>query len=179
MCVEVPVWVYSQTGDRVGVCVSTHVPLFSVRPLGHVQTGPLGLSKHSHSHFFLSHGLATDKHTQTHIKLLQAQVFCSSLHVLQWAVCICFPLTLRLLVAMVQNYICGMIQSNCQVLNRTFAKFVHSKHVVVNVGDAIDIVFKYINSKGVMEICIETKQACYRKFTRLCEESEFWPKSNR
>lgn len=66
MCVDVPVWVYSQTGDRVGVCVSTHVPLFSVRPLGHVQTGPLGLSKHSHSHFFLSHGLATDKHTHTH-----------------------------------------------------------------------------------------------------------------
>lgn len=67
---------------------------------------------------------------------------------------------------MVQNYICSMIQSNCQVLNRTFAKLVHSKHVVVNVGDAIDIVFKYINSKGVMEICIETKRACYRKFTR-------------
>lgn len=50
---------YSQTGDGVGVGVSTQVPLFSVCPLGQVQTGPLGLSRQSHSHFFLSHGLFT------------------------------------------------------------------------------------------------------------------------
>ena len=53
--------VYSQIGDSVGMGSSTHVPLSSVRPLGHVQTGPLGLSRHSHSHFFLSQGLVTDR----------------------------------------------------------------------------------------------------------------------
>lgn len=51
--------VYSQMGDSVGVGVSTQVPLFSMCPLGQVQTGPLGLSRQSHSHFFLSHGLFT------------------------------------------------------------------------------------------------------------------------
>lgn len=50
---------YSQRGDSVGVGVSTQVPLFSMCPLGQVQTGPLGLSRHSHSHFFLSQGLFT------------------------------------------------------------------------------------------------------------------------
>lgn len=53
--------VYSQIGDSVGVGSSTQVPLSSVRPFGQVQTGPLGLSRHSHSHFFLSQGLVTDK----------------------------------------------------------------------------------------------------------------------
>lgn len=57
----VEVCVSSQIGDSVGVGSSTHVPLSSVRPLGQMQTGPLGLSKHSHSHFFLSQGLVTDK----------------------------------------------------------------------------------------------------------------------
>lgn len=56
--------VYSQMGDSVGVGSSTHVPLSSVRPLGQVQTGPLGLSRHSHSHFFLSQGLVTDKNRE-------------------------------------------------------------------------------------------------------------------
>lgn len=51
----------SQIGDSVGVGSSTHVPLSSVRPLGQVHTGPLGLSRHSHSHFFLSQGLVTDR----------------------------------------------------------------------------------------------------------------------
>lgn len=50
---------YSQTGDSVGVGTSTQVPLSSILPLGHVQTGPLGLRRHNHSHFFLSHGLVT------------------------------------------------------------------------------------------------------------------------
>ena len=48
-------------GDSVGVGSSTQVPLSRVRPLGQVQTGPLGLSRHSHSHFFLSHGLVTER----------------------------------------------------------------------------------------------------------------------
>lgn len=56
--------VHSQIGDTVGVGSSTHVPLSSVRPLGQVQTGPLGLSRHSHSHFFLSQGFVTEKGRQ-------------------------------------------------------------------------------------------------------------------
>lgn len=63
------VCVYSQIGDKVGVGNSTHVPLSRMRPLGQVQTGPLGLSRHSHSHFFLSQGLVTDKNrARTSIK---------------------------------------------------------------------------------------------------------------
>lgn len=58
---HVGVGAYSPIGDSVGVGSSTHVPLSSVRPLGQVQTGPLGLSRHSHSHFFLSQGLVTGK----------------------------------------------------------------------------------------------------------------------
>lgn len=50
-----------QRGDSVGVGSSTQVPLSKVRPLGHVQTGPLGLSRQSHSHFFLSQGLFTGR----------------------------------------------------------------------------------------------------------------------
>lgn len=58
-------WAFnSQIGDSVGVGSSTHVPLSSERPLGQVQTGPLGLSRHSHSHFFLSQGLVTGKHRE-------------------------------------------------------------------------------------------------------------------
>lgn len=51
---------YVQMGDRVGEGISTQVPLSSLRPLGQVQTGPLGLSRHSHSHFLRSHGFVTE-----------------------------------------------------------------------------------------------------------------------
>lgn len=61
VCVYLCLCVYLQIGDKVGVGNSTHVPLSRMRPLGQVQTGPLGLSRHSHSHFFLSQGLVTDK----------------------------------------------------------------------------------------------------------------------
>lgn len=47
------------TGETVGEGITTHVPLSSRFPLGQVQTGPLGLSRQSHSHFFLSQGLVT------------------------------------------------------------------------------------------------------------------------
>lgn len=49
-----------QKGDWVGPGLSTHVPLSATNLLGQVHTGPLGLSRHSHSHFFLSHGLVTE-----------------------------------------------------------------------------------------------------------------------
>lgn len=76
-----------------------------------------------------------------------------------------FPLTLRLLVAVVQSYICGVVHSSCQVLNGAFAKLIHSEDVVVAVGDAIDVVLKDIDAEGVMEHCEGTEETCYGRFT--------------
>lgn len=78
---------------------------------------------------------------------------------------VCFLLTLRLLVAVVQNYICGVVHSSCQVLNRAFAKLIHSEDVVVDVGDAVDVVLKDIDAEGVMEHCAETERTCCGSFT--------------
>lgn len=70
---------------------------------------------------------------------------------------VCLLLTLRLLVAMVQNYISGVVHSSGQVLNRAFSKLIYSENVVVDVGDAIDVVFKDIDAEGVMELCANTE----------------------
>lgn len=47
------------SGEGVGEGMGTQVPLSSRLPLGQVHTGPLGLSKQSHSHFLRSQGLVT------------------------------------------------------------------------------------------------------------------------
>lgn len=47
------------SGGSVGEGTATQVPLSSRFPLGQVQTGPLGLSRQSHSHFLRSQGLVT------------------------------------------------------------------------------------------------------------------------
>lgn len=47
------------TGETVGEGMTTQVPLSRRLPLGQVQTGPLGLSRQSHSHFLRSQGLVT------------------------------------------------------------------------------------------------------------------------
>lgn len=47
------------SGGGVGEGTATQVPLSSRFPLGQVQTGPLGLSRQSHSHFLRSQGLVT------------------------------------------------------------------------------------------------------------------------
>jgi hypothetical protein len=47
------------SGGGVGEGTGTQVPLSSRFPLGQVQTGPLGLSRQSHSHFLRSQGLVT------------------------------------------------------------------------------------------------------------------------
>lgn len=47
------------SGGGVGEGTATQVPLSSLFPLGQVQTGPLGLSRQSHSHFLRSQGLVT------------------------------------------------------------------------------------------------------------------------
>ena len=43
----------------MGEGMTTQVPLSRRLPLGQVQTGPLGLSRQSHSHFLRSQGLVT------------------------------------------------------------------------------------------------------------------------
>ena len=54
---------------------------------------------------------------------------------------------------MVQNYIRSMVQSSCQVLNWASAELIHSEHIVVCVGDAINVVFKDVNTEGMIELC--------------------------
>lgn len=44
--------------------MTTQVPLSRRLPLGQVQTGPLGLSRQSHSHFLRSQGLVTVGRTE-------------------------------------------------------------------------------------------------------------------
>lgn len=114
--------VYSQIGDSVGVGSSTHVPLSSVRPLGHVQTGPLGLSRHSHSHFFLSQGLVTGRDREydvIHNGVKCSPCFSDNRLLFQIESCsgmmrgFSFVLTFRLLVAVIQDYISGMVHSSC------------------------------------------------------------------
>lgn len=58
---------------------------------------------------------------------------------------------------MVQNYISGVVHSSCQVLNRAFAKLIYSEDIVVDIGDAIDVVFKDVDAEGVMELCVKTE----------------------
>lgn len=43
----------------MGEGMTTQVPLSRRLPLGQVHTGPLGLSRQSHSHFLRSQGLVT------------------------------------------------------------------------------------------------------------------------
>lgn len=74
---------------------------------------------------------------------------------------VAFLLTLRLLVAVVQNYICGVVHPSCQVLDRAFAELVHPEHVVVDVGDAVDVVFKDVDAEGLMELCGLTERTRY------------------
>lgn len=52
-------WDHSPTAEAVGEGMTTQVPLSRRLPLGQVQTGPLGLSRQSHSHFLRSQGLVT------------------------------------------------------------------------------------------------------------------------
>lgn len=52
-------WDHLPTAEAVGEGMTTQVPLSRRLPLGQVQTGPLGLSRQSHSHFLRSQGLVT------------------------------------------------------------------------------------------------------------------------
>lgn len=67
-------------------------------------------------------------------------------------------LTLRLLVAVVQNYVRGVVHSSCQVLDGAFAKLIDSEDVVVDVGDAVDVVLKDVYAEGLMELCVSTER---------------------
>lgn len=123
---------------------STHVPLSATRSLGQVHTGPLGLSKHNHSHFFLSHGFATEIHTQRVLdnEVLKQQRSLSHTH----------TLTLGLFIAVVEHDVSGVVDACGQVLHCASAEFVDAEHEVVDVGDAIDVVLKDIDTERVEQI---------------------------
>ena len=55
-----------------------------------------------------------------------------------------------------------MIHPSCQVLDWAFTKLIHPEHVVVDVGDAVDVVFKDIDAEGLMELCGSMERTRYR-----------------
>lgn len=74
----------------------------------------------------------------------------------------CFPLTLRLLVAVVQNDIGGVVHPRGQVLDGASAELIHPEDVVVDVGDAVDVVLEDVDAEGLVELCGWTERARYR-----------------
>lgn len=62
------------------------------------------------------------------------------------------PLTLWLFVAVVEHNVCGVVHSCGQVLHEAFAILVDPEHKVVDVGDAIDVVLKHVNTERVVEL---------------------------
>lgn len=64
---------------------------------------------------------------------------------------------------MVQNYIGGMIHPCGQVLSWAFPELVHPEHVVVDVGDAVDVVFKHIDAEGLVELWGSSERTRYRE----------------
>lgn len=66
-------------------------------------------------------------------------------------------LTLRLLVAMLQDDVCGVVHSDGQVLDGAFAKLVHSEDVVVHVCDAVDVVLEDVNAEGVTQLWVKSR----------------------
>ena len=67
-------------------------------------------------------------------------------------VCVC-ALTLRLLVAMVQRDVCGVVHAGGQVLCGAFAKLVDAEDDVINVGHAVNVVLKHIDAERMVEHC--------------------------
>lgn len=64
-----------------------------------------------------------------------------------------YTLTLRLFVAMVENYISSMVHSHFLVLCGTFAKLVNTEKHVFGVGDSVNVILKYIDAERVEKIC--------------------------
>lgn len=58
---------------------------------------------------------------------------------------------------MVQDNVSGVVHSDGQVLNWTFAEFVHSEDVVVDVRDAVDVVLEDVDAEGVTQLWVKCR----------------------
>ena len=62
-------------------------------------------------------------------------------------------LTLRLLVAVVQHDVGGVVHARGQILHGPLAELVHPEDKVVDVGDAVDVVLEDVYAEGEVEVC--------------------------
>lgn len=129
----------------MGVGLSTQVPLSDTYLFGQVHTGPLGLSRHSHSHFFLSHGLVTAQKNKQHNEVHETE------NIQHHAGCR-IVLTLWLLVAVVEDYIRSVVDACGEILHCAFAKLVHPEDNVIDIGDTIYVVLKYVYAEWMEQI---------------------------
>lgn len=58
---------------------------------------------------------------------------------------------------MVQDDVSGVVHSDGQVLDGTFAELVHSEDVVVHVRDAVDVVLEDIDAEGVTQLWVKSR----------------------
>lgn len=62
-----------------------------------------------------------------------------------------------------QDDVGGVVHAHRQVLDGAFAKLVHSEDVVVDVGDAVDVVLEDVDAEGVTQLWLR-KQSCSQSF---------------
>lgn len=72
-------------------------------------------------------------------------------------------LTLWLLVAVVKDYVRGVVDACGEILHFAFAKLVHSEDNVVDIGDAIYVVLKYVYAEWMQQIWTTSKRTQLRK----------------
>lgn len=137
------------SGGGVGEGTATQVPLSRRFPLGQVQTGPLGLSRQSHSHFLRSQGLVTAVVGRGRGRMLNTvDPEPAPAHQDPRAGFPSLP-TFRLLVLVVQDHVRGMVQAPCQVDQGAVSKLMDLEDTIIDVGDAIDVILKNIDAEGV------------------------------
>lgn len=72
-------------------------------------------------------------------------------------------LTLRLFVAVVEHYVCGVVDASGQVLNGALAKLVDPEHHIVDIGDPIYVVLKDVYAERMEEVWSgERREMSYR-----------------
>lgn len=65
---------------------------------------------------------------------------------------ICLILTLWLLVTVIQDYVCSMVDACGEILHRAFTKLVDPEDKVVNICDPINVVLKDIYAEWMEQI---------------------------
>lgn len=68
-------------------------------------------------------------------------------------------LTLRLLVAVIEGYVSGVVDASGQILRLAYTKLVNPEDNVIGVGNPINVILKDINAEGVEEICKKEREA--------------------